>query len=88
MDEIPPCVQQRFCVRHLYNNFRRKFFGKLLKETIWKIAISTYPQAWRREMEVMRVVNEEVFLYMMKTPLRFWSKLQFRTHAKCYFVLN
>jgi hypothetical protein len=38
--------EQRFCVRHLYSNFRKKFRCKLLKEMMWKAAKTSYPQAW------------------------------------------
>lgn len=57
MDELLPRVKQRFCVSHLYNNFRKKYPGKLLKEIIWKDAKSTYLQAWERQMKALKVVN-------------------------------
>lgn len=66
-DELLPNVEQILCVRHLYNNFRKKFPDKLLKEIIWKAAKSTCPWAWKREMKGMRVVNEEVFKHMLNT---------------------
>lgn len=44
-------VEQGFCVRYLYNNFRKRFLGKLLKEIIWKAVKSIYPQAWEIEMK-------------------------------------
>lgn len=61
MDELVPNVKQRFCVRHLYNNIRNKYHEKLLKEIIRKDAKSTYPRAWEREMNGMRLVNEDAF---------------------------
>ncbi|CAL5186960.1 unnamed protein product [Lathyrus oleraceus] len=88
MDELLPGVEQRFCVRHLYNNFRKRFPRKKLKEIIWKTAKLTHSQSWEREMREMRDVNEEAFKHMMKTPPRFWSKSQFKTTSKCYIVLN
>ncbi|XP_058761190.1 uncharacterized protein LOC131634538 [Vicia villosa] len=60
MDELLPGVEQRFCVRHLYNNFRKKYPGKMLKDAIWKAARSTYVQAWEREMRSMRLISDEV----------------------------
>ncbi|CAL5192309.1 unnamed protein product [Lathyrus oleraceus] len=88
MDELLPGVEQRFCVCHLYNNFRKRFPGKKLKEIIWKVAKSTYSQSWEKEMREMRDVNEEAFKHMMKTPHRFWSKSQFKTTSKCDSMLN
>lgn len=88
MDELLPNVEQRFCMRYLYNNFRNKYPKKLLNEIIWKAAKSTCPQAWKREMNGIRMVNKEYFKHMMKTPLRFWSKSYFRTQLKCDSALN
>ncbi|XP_058742069.1 uncharacterized protein LOC131614513 [Vicia villosa] len=45
MDELLPNVEQRLCVRHLYNNFRKRYPGKMLKEIIWRAAKATYAQA-------------------------------------------
>lgn len=71
MDELLPGVEQNFCILHLYNNFRKKFSGKKLKDIIWKAASSTYIQSWEREMREMKGDNEEAFKHMMKTPPRF-----------------
>ncbi|KAK2437846.1 hypothetical protein QL285_022691 [Trifolium repens] len=51
IEELLPGVGQRFCVRHLYNNFRKKFPGKKLKELMWKAANATYANAWHRVMQ-------------------------------------
>ncbi|XP_058747068.1 uncharacterized protein LOC131620060 [Vicia villosa] len=88
MDELLPGVEQRFCVRHLYNNFRKKYPGKMLKDAIWKAARSTYVQAWEREMRSMRLISDEAYLHMMKTSPRFWSKSHFKVTNKCDTLLN
>lgn len=73
---------------HLYINFRKKFSEKLLKEVIWKVAKSTYPQGWEREINAIRVVSEEAYIHMMKSLPMFWSKSQFSTHRKCDSVFK
>ncbi|RYQ92556.1 hypothetical protein Ahy_B09g098785 [Arachis hypogaea] len=35
-DEVIPGVDHRFCVRHFYNNFRKKFSGLHLKQLMWR----------------------------------------------------
>ncbi|RYR69137.1 hypothetical protein Ahy_A03g015671 [Arachis hypogaea] len=42
LDEVIPGVDNRFCVRHLYNNFRKKFSGLELKNQMWRCAKSTH----------------------------------------------
>ncbi|XP_047150406.1 uncharacterized protein LOC124822445 [Vigna umbellata] len=36
VQDVVPRVAQRFCVRHLYANFRKKFPGKNLKKLMWR----------------------------------------------------
>ncbi|RDX57890.1 hypothetical protein CR513_62835, partial [Mucuna pruriens] len=61
-------VDQRFCVRHLYNNSRKKFHSKKLKELIWRTTKATYLQAWEREMKELKLVNVEVFKHLIRIP--------------------
>ncbi|RYR26513.1 hypothetical protein Ahy_B02g060763 [Arachis hypogaea] len=37
-EEVIPGVDNRYCVRHLYNNFRKKFPGLELKNQMWQCA--------------------------------------------------
>jgi hypothetical protein len=81
-------VDQRFFVRHLYSNFRKRFAGKELKSLMWKAANSTYPQEWEKHMKEMRKVNEEAYKYLIKLPPRYWRKSRFSFNAKCDVLVN
>jgi len=43
IQELLPGVEQRFCMHHLYANFRKKFGAKKLKNLMWQATVSTYP---------------------------------------------
>lgn len=88
IDELLPGVDQRYCVRHLYANFRKKFPGKQLKDLMWKAAKATYPQQWERYMQELRKVNEEAFRHLIKIPPRFWSRSRFSFNPKCDVLVN
>jgi hypothetical protein len=88
MDELLPGVEQRFCVRHLYSNFRKKFPGKHLKEMMWKAAKASYPQAWEKIMREIRIINGEAHKHLMRNPPRYWSKSRFTEHSKCDTLVN
>ena len=88
LDELLPGVDQRFCGRHLYSNFRKRFPGKQLKELMWRAAKATYPQAWEKEMKEMRKVNEEAYKHLLKIPPRYWSKSMFKYNTKCDVLVN
>ena len=88
IEDLLPDVEQRFCVRHLYSNFRKQYPGKQLKDLMWKAAKSSYPQAWERTMQELRVVSEGAFKWLWKIPPRYWSKSQFTANSKCDILVN
>ncbi|XP_014511703.1 uncharacterized protein LOC106770406 [Vigna radiata var. radiata] len=46
LQSLLPDVDQHYCVRHIYSNFRKKFPGLNLRQLLWKAAVSTTPEAW------------------------------------------
>lgn len=70
IEELLPGVDQRFCVRHLYNNFRKKHPGKKLKELMWKAAKATYANAWMAAMNEIKAISVEAFKYLIQNSPR------------------
>jgi len=50
----------------------KKLGGKKLKNLMWRAAVSTYPQAWEREMRNIKEVNLETYKYLIAIPPRFF----------------
>jgi hypothetical protein len=59
IQEISEHVEQRLCVKHLYSNWKKKYPGLELKETIWKAARATTIPSWQRAMQRMKDINEQ-----------------------------
>jgi hypothetical protein len=72
----------------LYNNFRKRFPGKQLKDIMCRAATATYSKEWERQMKEMRKVNEEAYKYLIKISPRHWSKSRFSPQSKCDALLN
>jgi len=70
IQSLLPGADQRFCMRHLYANFRKKFPGKNLKALMWEAAHSTYPQQWEKVMKRMKEVNNDAFKHLLGIPPR------------------
>jgi len=83
MDELLEGVDQRFCVRHLYNNFRKKFPGKKLKELLWRAAKATYDNAFKDAMKEIKDISEAAYDYLMLIPAKHWSRSQFNSGPLC-----
>ena len=88
IDEFAERIEQRFCVRHLYNNFRKKHPGMKLKQLMWRAANATYANAFEREMKEIKSISEGAFEYLMNIPPRHWSKAFFKTGSKCDTLVN
>ncbi|XP_016191702.1 uncharacterized protein LOC107632544 [Arachis ipaensis] len=87
-EEVIPEVDNRFCVRHLYNNFRKKFLGLELKNRMWRCAKASHWQSWEKEMKSLRGLNEGAFRHLNGIPPRFWSRSRFTFLSKCDTLVN
>ncbi|XP_047151766.1 uncharacterized protein LOC124823578 [Vigna umbellata] len=88
IQDLFPGVDHRFCVRHLYSNFRKKFPGKNLKRLMWRAATATHPQNWGREMINIKDVNEDAFKHLIAISPRYWSRSRFSPTPKCDTLVN
>ncbi|WVY97490.1 hypothetical protein V8G54_029641 [Vigna mungo] len=88
IQDLLPGVEQRYCVKHLYSKFRKKYSGKYLKRLMWRAATTTYPQQWESEMRKIKEVNLEAFKYLIVIPPRFWSRSRFTPRSQSDTLVN
>ncbi|XP_072087129.1 uncharacterized protein [Arachis hypogaea] len=81
-------VDNRFCVRHLYSNFRKRFPGLHLKQMTWKCAKTTHWKDSKRYMAELKTVNQEAFRYLIAIPPRYWSRSRFTFNSKVDTLVN
>ncbi|XP_015948297.1 uncharacterized protein LOC107473257 [Arachis duranensis] len=65
-DKVIPGVDHRFCVCHMYNNYRKKFSGLQLKQLMWRCAKATHWKDWEREMAVVQVSRKKSIITMLE----------------------
>ncbi|GMY12353.1 hypothetical protein FCV25MIE_07592 [Fagus crenata] len=53
-EEVFGGMEHRLCVRHMYNNFKKKFPGIHLKDLFWRIASASYEKQWERAMKELK----------------------------------
>ena len=88
MKQVFPESEHRFCVRHLYANFNKKFKGEILKKQLWACARSSSVQQWTRNMEKMKALNEDAYKWLEKMPPNTWVRAYFSEFPKCDILLN
>ncbi|KAH7866355.1 hypothetical protein Vadar_019290 [Vaccinium darrowii] len=69
-----PNASHRFCVRHLYNNFKGEFKGLVMKDILWKAAKATIMPHFTTAMEEMKAVNKKAYEWLCERPPVNWSK--------------
>ncbi|WVZ24820.1 hypothetical protein V8G54_003364 [Vigna mungo] len=85
LQTLLPDVDQRYCVRHIYSNFRKKFAGLNLRQLLWKAATSTTPEAWESVMRQMKEVNIDAFKYLIQISPR---QVNFTGIPSCDTLVN
>ena len=78
----------RFCVRHLYANFKKKHKGKLLKDLMWAVARETTKFGFEAKLEMMRKVDVNAYGHLMGIDCTQWSRHAFSTWPKYDMLLK
>ncbi|KAG8371791.1 hypothetical protein BUALT_Bualt13G0124900 [Buddleja alternifolia] len=94
LHKLAPNAEHRFCLRHMYNNFKAKFSGQELKRLFWKVA-STYNV--NHHMRVMREIErvhskrgqaQTPFEWLNVVTVVHWARCFFTTRTKCDVIVN
>ncbi|XP_075644142.1 uncharacterized protein LOC142615291 [Castanea sativa] len=86
--KVAPKAHTRFCVRHLYANFKKEHKGKLLKDLMWVAARETTKLGFEAKIEMMRKVDVNAYGHLMGIDCAHWSRHAFSTWPKCDMLLN
>ncbi|KAH1198645.1 hypothetical protein GmHk_18G052184 [Glycine max] len=63
--EFPTPIKHKFCLRHLYNNFKKKFSGGLmLKDLMMGAAKATYEHLWKQKIQQIKDINEAAYHWL------------------------
>ncbi|XP_052207797.1 uncharacterized protein LOC127811700 isoform X2 [Diospyros lotus] len=87
-NQVFPASEKRYCVRHIYTNFRKNWKGKELKDMLWNCARSSYVQKFTKCMEEVYKKSHEAYEYLNEIPPQHWTRSHFQTHCKCDLLLN
>ncbi|XP_028065583.1 uncharacterized protein LOC114268592 [Camellia sinensis] len=86
--ELFPNASHRFCVRHLYNNSKSQFKGRVLKDLLWKATRTSTVGVFTKVMEEMKGVDEQAYNWLSRRAPIHWSRSHFFSFPKCDILLN
>ncbi|XP_074338078.1 uncharacterized protein LOC141675268 [Apium graveolens] len=88
LKELLPRVEHRYCARHLYSNFRKRFSSLALKRAFWNACMSPYPAAHARAMKELQRLSKPAHEHLHKLDPKVWTKSHFSTFCKADNVEN
>ncbi|XP_059631698.1 uncharacterized protein LOC132274437 [Cornus florida] len=80
--------KHRYCVRHLYENFKLRFKGQQLKIELWEAARSCTEADFNAHMRKIHELNVEAYRWLHNVPSELWSKSGFSYQSKSDMVIN
>nr|GEX27904.1 transposase, mutator type [Tanacetum cinerariifolium] len=75
--QVFPTVEHRFCVRHIYENFKAQWKCNQFKELVWKCAAATTVPYFYKQMGKLKNLDEGAYEYLQKIPPQHWSRSHF-----------
>ncbi|KAL3523040.1 hypothetical protein ACH5RR_015874 [Cinchona calisaya] len=88
IEELFPGVEHRYCVRHMYANFKLRFKEKHLIDIMWAAARAYVPDKLEEFMRQMQAISPEVYAWLSKIPRHLWVRHPFSPRAKCDLLSN
>ncbi|XP_021724922.1 uncharacterized protein LOC110692234 [Chenopodium quinoa] len=88
MADVVPKAEKRFCVRHIWANFKLKFPGSTYKELFWAAARTTTEFNFKFAMDSIKELSQEAYDYLVSIPTQSWSRHACSSNCKFNMLLN
>ncbi|KAK1383466.1 hypothetical protein POM88_021201 [Heracleum sosnowskyi] len=88
MKDFMPYAEHRFCTRHLYSNFRKKFPSAFLRKTFWLAATATHSVQHQKAMNMIAKHSRSAYDQLRNLDAKVWTKAHFATTSKADNVEN
>ncbi|XP_076921538.1 uncharacterized protein LOC143582990 [Bidens hawaiensis] len=88
IENLFPCAEHRFCVRHIHENMKGSFRGKLYKDMLYKCAHATTIPEFETAMDELKAFNQDAHLWLSNIHPKHWSKSHFSGRAVSDMLIN
>ena len=88
METLFPTVEHRYCVKHIYNNFKVNHKGMELKSVLWRCVGITLVRESEKGMQYLKDLNEEAWKYLADIDPAQWTRSHFTPRALTDYIVN
>ncbi|XP_057247526.1 uncharacterized protein LOC104891244 [Beta vulgaris subsp. vulgaris] len=88
VETVCPKAEVRFCVRHIWANFKLQFSGTAFKESFWRAARTSSRFTFIAEMAAIKFLSQDAYNYLAAIPPKYWARHAFLTRSKSNLLLN
>ena len=88
IETLFPTVEHRFCVKHIYNNFKVDHKGLELKDALWRCAAATTVKEFKRCMQYIKDLDEKAYEYLANIASAQWIRSHFTLRALIDCLVN
>ncbi|CAH9123613.1 unnamed protein product [Cuscuta epithymum] len=86
--DVIPDEEHRFCARHVYANWSKKWRGDQLCKKFWICAWNTYEEELQNNLKRLGKLSNEAASDVLKHPFQTWCMAYFSSQSKCWMVDN
>ena len=88
IETLFPTVEHRYCVKHIYNNFKVDHKGLELKDALWRCVAAITVREFERCMQYIRDLDEKAYEYLAKIAPAQWTRSHFTPRALTDCLVN
>ncbi|KAI3678919.1 hypothetical protein L6452_38223 [Arctium lappa] len=88
ISKVFPCADHRYCLRHIHENMKQAWKGRVYKEHLWKCATSSTLPEFQQAMNNLRAFNVSAYEWLNKIPPHHWSRSHFTGRCHSDVLLN
>ena len=88
METLFPTVEHRYCVKHIYINFKVNHNGMELKSVLWRCVSITLVRESEKGMQYLKDLNEQAWKYLADIDPAQWTRSHFTPRALTDYIVN
>nr|KAJ0227408.1 hypothetical protein LSAT_V11C100040350 [Lactuca sativa] len=86
--KLYPQAKHRLYLRHIYDNMKRQWKDKELKDFVWAYATATTIRHFQKALEELKKFNVEAHDWLIQIPPAHWARSHFSRKAHTNIFLN